>query len=258
MTTVTVTDIALAAGPAAYIQFIGTPPQVSSYDASLLPASTPVLTNQYFVALKVPGLEISSVESPQRIQEFLAAFTNELRQLVVSSQPPTNRQPGILCMYKYDLPAHTPLGISFTGFPPKISDVAPTSPLFQKVYPGQFVHTMTVPQRLELSVNSPGFTGARILQELGETNHIEGRQLVVKDSAVMTVPQRPELSVNSPGFTGAPILQDLDATLSCVNTAVEIKQSLQTPADESLQTPADDPGCGDLCDCDCCCGCIVL
>ena len=158
--------------------------KVVTYDPKAFPPSTPNLTGLWFSSLKIDegDLQISSIQNSTRLYEFLKAFSGQSRRLVLINQMPTNANAGVDCMYKYRLPSHTPHGLTIDGFPPRIRDVAPTSPLFQKVYPNQFVHGLSfADDRPPVTSDSPGFTGSRVAKELDDTQHLESRFLEVKD-----------------------------------------------------------------------------
>mmetsp|Transcript_138 Transcript_138/g.522 ORF Transcript_138/g.522 Transcript_138/m.522 type:complete len:229 (+) Transcript_138:265-951(+) len=189
---VSLVNVALPAGQPVTLPFYGGSGNLSqaqvnpSYDASQLPPNTPPLADFYFHQLQVgDDLIISHVVSPQRISEFLQAFVHMPRRLILGSAPPAALpdSTGLQCLYQHLLPANQPCGLTITGFPPRLEQVSPTSPLFQKAYPGQFIHALVLPDgRPPLNAQSPGFTGQKCQATLDqETLHLDGRWLWLKD-----------------------------------------------------------------------------
>ena len=175
--------------------FAGKPPRLVSYEAVRikLPDGQPSIVDYYFEALEVPGTEFFHVSSDAQVNQLLLDFEAGARCVVLSSHiPPGHSLSEVDCMYKHDLPAHQPLGLTFEGFPPKLSKVEESSPLFRNgAKAGQYVEALLLPSgRPDLNKDTPGFTGSALQSQLETTNHLEGRKLVLKDLTAFGVRQK--------------------------------------------------------------------
>ena len=134
--------------------------------------------------MEVPGLEIFQVSTGAQVTKFLDDFQGGDRCVTLCSHAPTALSfQDVTCMYKHDLPANQSLGLHFEGFPPMVSEVN-TTPVdsFKVIRVGQYVESILMPSnRPALTTTTPGFNGKTVRQKLEDTNHLEGRQLVLKE-----------------------------------------------------------------------------
>jgi len=165
------------------IAFAGCPPKVSQLIQQIPHVNENEVVGYYFHALQIlPGLEVSNVYDTNRLHQLLMANQHLPRKLVLSPAPPTIQNDG--CHYKHDLPTGEKLGIQFTGFPAQVGSVDPSSPFAGKIHPGQHVDSVIVPGQPVLTVQSGGFTGARIQECLEKHAYTEKKQIILKDQTL--------------------------------------------------------------------------
>ena len=178
--------------------FTGEPPRISQVTNSdhhkYTSSSVSSLVGYYFSSLKLPGLEVSQIADANQLRQLLAANQTVTRQVILTRQAPaaaTTTDVWVGCLYRHDLPPGDLRDVlALEGFPPRIQHVPSDSPLAGRLHPGQCVDAVVIPAYQQdgdddvvLTMQSTGFTASRVRAVLQETQHLVGRQLVVKDRA---------------------------------------------------------------------------
>lgn len=157
------------------ITFQGDPPKVASV-AKDSPLFDEVSEGQYAQTLMIPGCEVSFIPSAIQLAHDLQQFDQDDRTLVFRAFP-IDGPP----IWAISLPTG-PLGISFKGFPPVITGMSKVFDSRGFIRVGLTVDRLVVPGLYDLSLGSGGFTDARVSKVLNETQHVEGRLLVLVDA----------------------------------------------------------------------------
>ncbi|GAX12762.1 hypothetical protein FisN_15Hh241 [Fistulifera solaris] len=132
------------------------------------------LLGYYFNKLALPGLEIWGVFDCNVLRKLLMENEHVERTLILTDTPPKRGE----ILYQYTLPRE--VGLTFSGFPPCVQSINDKF-LFGRVRVGQAVHALCIPGRAPFMMQSGGFTAVRLQQQIEETSHIDGRQLILKD-----------------------------------------------------------------------------
>ena len=167
------------------LKLVGSPPTISDLLKNG-PLTGKVTSGHYVHGIVMPGVVIDNLIDSGHLTQLLKANVSGPRSIMVSPSPffadpvaGTNHKGPL---YKHTLPANvSDLGLSMKGFPPAITLVSSNSPLKGRIYEGQGVQAVIIPGQPIFSLQSGGFTDAKVLEKLASTSEIEARQLVVTD-----------------------------------------------------------------------------
>lgn len=140
------------------------------------------IVGKYVVALRLPGLNmtVSHVRCAADLEHLLAQTASQpQRQLVVSTNPPVlnARITRFLYVYEMALDEGARQHFCLDGFPPRIVNMQPTSPLNIFLRPGLICVSLVIPQRPDFQFDSGGFTGFAVEERMAQTSHVPGRWL---------------------------------------------------------------------------------
>ena len=151
----------------------GSPPRVQDGKSGMFQS---IHWGLFVCALEVVGrIKIFNFANQQQLVAELQKYCNEQRVLYLTDAEP---EVGSI-VYEIVLPKGD-LGLTLKGFPPVISAVSSSSPLFGMVRVGERVERVIIPEcNIDLSLSSGGFTNHRVTKTLHEHEDFEGRILVV-------------------------------------------------------------------------------
>lgn len=179
----TVVEVSLPPGADLGLVLSGSPATVQTIDTgSPLFKNQQIHTGMYAQSLRIPSksTEVCFIPGADLLLRYLQLFSDETRVVVLRSTMVRGPHTWSVPLP----PGHTQgLGMELRGFPPVVSSVHPSSPLHPYVPRGWMVDRLVVPDQYDLSLQSGGFTDARVTKIIDDTAYAKGRILTVKNEA---------------------------------------------------------------------------